>query len=287
MVRRPPDQQVPLVRPFLRRGVPPFFYRYDQGFLHWLYWTGKTVEFLSETRPRDALRRRPREGLRPDRLPGPQRVRDDARVRRDRALPQPRRQPDLPLGEQLLLAGDATPATLITRETQWRDLGRPEAALIGVQYLANDRGERQGVFVLLDRRADWLWAGTGLVRARPSATPSAATGSRSTTSPRDSPPGTTVVAEIPDLFGPGLTAEMTYYETTNGAKVFAAGTLDFGGSASTCAGRADAREPLGARSASPSALPGFDHHYDDRDNRERPLRRESSARLAAQGHVPR
>ena len=44
---------------------------------------------------------------------------------------------------------------------------------------------------------------------------------------------TTVVAEIPDLFGPGLTAEMTYYETTNGAKVFAAGSLDFGGSAST------------------------------------------------------
>ena len=26
---------------------------------------------------------------------------------------------------------------------------------------------------------------------------------------------------------------MTYYETTNGAKVFAAGSLDFGGSAST------------------------------------------------------
>ena len=28
--------------------MPPFFYRYDQGFLHWLYWTGKTVDFLSE-----------------------------------------------------------------------------------------------------------------------------------------------------------------------------------------------------------------------------------------------
>jgi hypothetical protein len=39
------------------------------------------------------------------------------------------------------------------------------------------------------------------------------------------------LAEIPDLFGPGLTAQMTYYETPAGAKVFAAGSLDFGGSA--------------------------------------------------------
>ena len=48
-----------------------------------------------------------------------------------------------------------------------------------------------------------------------------------------SPPGTLVVAEIPNLFGPGLTAQMTYYETPAGAKVFAAGALDFGGSAAT------------------------------------------------------
>ena len=80
---------------------------------------------------------------------------------------------------------------------------------------------------------DWLWAGTGL---GPGSTVGDAVGGYGieidhVTS--DSPIGTTVVAEIPDLFGPGLTAEMTYYETTNGAKVFAAGALDFGGSAST------------------------------------------------------
>ena len=46
----------------------------------------------------------------------------------------------------------------------------------------------------------------------------------------DSPPGTTVIAVIPDLFGPGLNGEMTYYETAAGARVFAAGVLDFGGS---------------------------------------------------------
>jgi len=47
----------------------------------------------------------------------------------------------------------------------------------------------------------------------------------------ESPPGTIVVAQIPDLLGPGITAQMSYYETPEGAKVFAAGTLDFGGSA--------------------------------------------------------
>jgi hypothetical protein len=42
-----------------------------------------------------------------------------------------------------------------------------------------------------------------------------------------------VLAEIPNLYGPGLTAQMSYYETPQGAKVFAAGVLDFGGSALT------------------------------------------------------
>ena len=32
---------------------------------------------------------------------------------------------------------------------------------------------------------------------------------------------------IPNLFGPGLHAEMAYYETDAGARVFSAGVLDF------------------------------------------------------------
>jgi hypothetical protein len=40
-----------------------------------------------------------------------------------------------------------------------------------------------------------------------------------------SPPGIQVLAEIRDLFGPGYTAQMTYYETAAGAKVFAAGAF--------------------------------------------------------------
>src|SRR6266550_4308739 len=44
------------------------------------------------------------------------------------------------------------------------------------------------------------------------------------------PAGTILLASIPDLMGPGRTAEMTYYETAAGAKVFAAGALNFGAS---------------------------------------------------------
>ena len=42
-----------------------------------------------------------------------------------------------------------------------------------------------------------------------------------------SPPGTRVLALIPNLFGSGLHAEMSYYETPTGARVFSAGVLDF------------------------------------------------------------
>jgi hypothetical protein len=46
-----------------------------------------------------------------------------------------------------------------------------------------------------------------------------------------SPPQTRVLAEIRDLYGRGLTAQMTYYETRLGAKVFAAGAFTIGGAA--------------------------------------------------------
>jgi hypothetical protein len=38
-----------------------------------------------------------------------------------------------------------------------------------------------------------------------------------------------VLARIPDLFGPGRSAEMAYYETEAGSRVFSAGALNFGG----------------------------------------------------------
>src|SRR5205085_7710356 len=46
-----------------------------------------------------------------------------------------------------------------------------------------------------------------------------------------SPPGTQVLARIDGIFGPGKDAEMTYYETARGARVFSAGVMNFGGAA--------------------------------------------------------
>ncbi len=44
-----------------------------------------------------------------------------------------------------------------------------------------------------------------------------------------SPSQVQVLAEIPDLYGPGFTAQMTYYETESGARVFSAGAFSIAG----------------------------------------------------------
>ena len=121
---------------------------------------------------------------------------------------------------------------VLSRTRKWRDLGRPESALIGVQYRANDNGRQQRPFIV--RAADtvpWLFAGTDLSNGASLGQELGGYGIEIDMTTPASPPGTTVLAEIPDLFGPGFTAQMTYYETPTGAKVFAAGAIDFGGTA--------------------------------------------------------
>jgi len=228
-----PNKTVVRNRPYLHRGVPPFFYRYDQGFLHWLYWNDRTVDFLAES---DL-----------DSLSGDDLARDyDLVVYPGHSEYVTTHEYDVieryrDLGGNLIFLSAnnffwrvSQNGIAITRDRQWRDLGRPEAALIGVQYLANDRGEHQGLFTLLDPTpAAWLWAGTGLKEGSTFGEVVGGYGIEIDHTAQESPPSTIVLAQIPDLFGPGLTAEMTYYETSAGAKVFAAGALDFGGSALT------------------------------------------------------
>ena len=91
-----------------------------------------------------------------------------------------------------------------------------------MQYLANGKAPRRPSIVRRSRAGGWIFAGTGL-RAGSSLGLGA---SRSTACPA-SPAVVEVLAEIPHLFGPGMTAQMTYYQTTRGAKVFAAGAFDF------------------------------------------------------------
>ena len=110
-------------------------------------------------------------------------------------------------------------------------LGRRFWAFWGGLYRANDDGSRQGVYTILDTAgAPWLFAGTGLQNGSTLGEMVGGYGIEIDMATPLSPPGTRVLARIADLFGPGLHGEMTYYETSAGARVFSAGTLDFGGS---------------------------------------------------------
>ena len=168
---------------------------------------------------------------------------------------------------EVVISGDSM--TLIGR---FRDLGRPEAALIGAQYIDwyRNRYPNQPYRVVGAGRVPWLFARTGLKDGSlipgyygieiDGATPA-------------SPPGTTVVATIPNIF-PGETADMTYYTTAAGAEVFDAGTINFGGAAANpyiarmltnlwthMSGRTS---PLPSRPTSPSRARGHRLNRDDR-----------------------
>jgi hypothetical protein len=118
----------------------------------------------------------------------------------------------------------------IWRIQLWRNLGRPEAQLIGVQYRGNDRGGHVAPYVVTNAAAaPWLFSGLGAVDGSPLGT--ARYGIEFDMVGSDSPPGTTVLATVSPGLGDGtILGQMSYYETAAGAKVFAAGTLGFGGS---------------------------------------------------------
>jgi hypothetical protein len=244
----PPHRRVVLGRPYLHRGVPPFFYRYDQGFLHWFSWTGKRADFLAESDlaavSGDELAAAYTLIVYPGHTEYVTEHEYDA-IERYRDLG----------GNLIFLSANnffwrvAGRGPALVRTGKWRDLGRPEAGLIGVQYRASDRGQRQGVFVR-GRAAPWLWPGTGLGAHSGFGRPVGGYGIEIDHTSPASPRGTRVLAEIRDLFGAGVTAQMTYYETGAGAKVFAAGALDFGGSATTWPVR-QMLENLWARLAAP------------------------------------
>jgi hypothetical protein len=115
---------------------------------------------------------------------------------------------------------------VMRRVGEWRNLGRPEASVVGVQYVANNYGIHQGAYIANTTGAPWVFAGTGLANGQSFGHYGYEIDIRSPATP----PGTILLASIPDLMGPGRTAEMTYYETAAGAKVFAAGALNFGAS---------------------------------------------------------
>ncbi len=117
--------------------------------------------------------------------------------------------------------------TMVGR-TRWRDLERPEAALVGSQYVGwNESKYPNRPYRIVDTSAaTWLFAGTqlhdgsllgryGIEIDEPNSA---------------SPPGTHVLATIPNAFGPGKSANMTIYQRGR-STVFDAGAINFGASA--------------------------------------------------------
>jgi hypothetical protein len=221
-------RSVDLTRAFLDRGVPPKFRSYDLPFLRWLFMTKRQVDVLSQ--------RELESGTGGERLaraydlivfPGHH---EYVSAREYNAIERYR---DLG-GHLMFLSANnffwrvVKHDDRMTRTRQWRVLGRPEAGLVGVQYIGNDRGARQGRYrVLESAAAEWLFADTGLEAG----STFGSFGVEIDHTARSSPPGTEVVAEIRNLFGPGKTAQMTYYETPAGAMVFAAGAFTMAGGA--------------------------------------------------------
>ena len=68
--------------------------------------------------------------------------------------------------------------------------------------------------------APWLFEGTGLENGDTLGEEVGGFGIEIDQTTPLSPPGTKVLALIPNLFGPGLHAEMAYYETDAGARVW-------------------------------------------------------------------
>ena len=107
-----------------------------------------------------------------------------------------------------------------------RGAGRPEAALIGVQYIANDMGEHRAPWVVRPVPSTrWLWKQTGLRAGMPLSNGGIEIDHTASSSPKN----VRIVAEMPNVLGGGETAQTTNYESSSGGRVFAAGAFTLGG----------------------------------------------------------
>ena len=220
-------RSVDLRRPFLDFGVPFRFHDWDLEFVAWLNRTGRAVDFLSDddldgVATGDELARRYDLVV----FPG----HEEYVTRHEYDVIERYRNAG---GNLAFLAAnnlyrrvDRVGATLV-RRAPWRMLGRPESSVVGVQYVGSDHGQRQAGYTVTGAgSAPWAFADTGLADGDLFGRYGIEIDARTPASPH----GIEVLARITDLLGAGRSAEMTYYETPAGAKVFAAGVINFGAS---------------------------------------------------------
>jgi hypothetical protein len=215
-----------LIRPFTNRGVPPHWKQYDASFVRWLVQTGRNVDYLSDRDLRT--------------------VSSGARLADAYSLLifsghheyVTKHEYDVVTGfrnrggDLMFLSANnffwkiTIRNDVMTKVAQWRDLGRPEAALIGVGYRGNDRGKHRGPWIVRDAHsASWLFARTKLDVGGRFGNAGIEIDKTTPSSPRQ----LHILAEVPNLLGPGLSGQMTYYETAAGARVFAAGAFTLAG----------------------------------------------------------
>ena len=226
----PRKHSVLLGRPFAGEGKPPHYRTQQRGFLRFLVHTGKQVDYLTDEDLEQVA------------------TGDDLAARYDLIVFSGHEeyvtthiydvvQQYRDLGGNLaFLSADNffwrvdLKDRRLWRIQLWRNLGRPEAALIGVQYRGNDRGGHTAPYVVTNAgAAPWLFDSLGVVDGAILGT--ARYGIEFDMTCPESAPGTVVLATVSPGLGDGsIQGQMTYYETPAGARVFAAGTLGFGGS---------------------------------------------------------
>jgi hypothetical protein len=218
------EPAVGLGRPYENRGVPPHYNNYDQPFLRWLFQTGRAVDYLAQADLEATNGRTLARAYDAVFFPG------HHEYVTEREYDVVERYRDLGGSLAFLSANNFywrvdRRGGRIERIRHWRELGRPEAALVGVQYV--DYGEGRGPWIVHSRRAaEWLFSGLPFRRGDRFSSGGIEVDMLAPSSPR----GTKLIAEIPNVFGPGVSAHMTYYETARGARVFAAGAFTLAGS---------------------------------------------------------
>jgi hypothetical protein len=218
---------VDLRRPFLDFGVPFRFNDWDLEFVAWLNRTGRSVDFLSDD-DLDSVSSRQELARRYDLVVFP--GHEEYVTQHEYDVIEHYRNSG---GNLAFLAANNLyrrvdrVGQLLVRRDLWRKLGRPESRIVGVQYVGSDQGQRQAGYTVTGViAAPWAFEGTGLADGDVFGRYGIEIDARTSASPN----GLQVLARIPDLLGPGRSAEMTYYETPAGAKVFAAGALNFAAS---------------------------------------------------------